>query len=41
MEHLANCHGEWNALIALVSSLPLIGIWVRSKFGGKNEIDLD
>ena len=40
MEHLANCH-EWNALIALVSSLQVIGIWVRSKFGGKNETDLD
>lgn len=37
MEHLTNCHGEWNALIAMISSLPFIGIWVRSKLGGKNE----
>ena len=41
MEHLTNCHGEWNALIAVISSLPLVGVWARSKFGGKNEIDLD
>jgi len=37
MEHLANCHGEWNALIAMISSLPFIGIWAKSKLGGTNE----
>ena len=41
MEHLTNCHGELNALIAVISSLPLVGVWARSKFGGKNEIDLN
>jgi len=37
MEHLMNCHGEWNALIALVSSMPFIGIWAKSKLGGNND----
>jgi len=31
-EHLANCHGEWNILLALLSSIPFIGIWFRQKF---------
>ncbi len=31
MEHLSNCHGEWNAFIAAASSLPLIGIWIKAK----------
>ena len=37
MEHLFNCHGEWAALIAFLSSTPLIGVWVRAKFGGSDE----
>jgi len=28
-EHLSNCHGEWNALLALVGSIPFIGTWLR------------
>jgi len=31
MEHLTNCHGEWNMLIALLSSIPFVGIWIRQK----------
>lgn len=31
MEHLTNCHGEWNALIALASSIPFAGVWLRSQ----------
>ena len=31
IEHLSNCHGEWNALIALVGSIPFIGTWVAIK----------
>ncbi len=31
-EHLSNCHGEWNALLAVIGSAPLIGVWLRSKF---------
>lgn len=34
MEHLTNCHGEWNALFAMFSSLPFVGLWLRSKMGG-------
>ena len=30
-EHLSNCHGEWNALFALISSIPFLGVWIRSK----------
>jgi len=37
MEHLTNCHGEWNALIALISSLPLIGIWAKAKLYNHKE----
>ena len=32
IEHLTNCHGEWNALFALIGSTPLVGVWLRSKF---------
>ena len=35
-EHLTNCHGEWNALIAAASSLPLIGVWLRVKLNKSN-----
>lgn len=31
IEHLSNCHGEWNALIAIISSIPFVGIWIRTK----------
>jgi len=31
LEHLTNCHGEWNAAIALVASVPLIGLWLKLK----------
>ena len=29
IEHAANCHGEWNALYALLASTPVLGVWVR------------
>ena len=32
IEHLMNCHGEWQAVIAIVGSLPLVGAWLREKF---------
>ena len=38
IEHLTNCHGEWNALFALMSSIPFAGIWIKSKFS-KAECD--
>lgn len=40
MEHLTNCHGEWNTLFAMAGSLPFIGIWIRLKlysWGKSNE----
>ena len=36
-EHLFNCHGEWTAIAAFLGSAPLVGVWVRSKLGGKDE----
>jgi hypothetical protein len=30
-EHLANCHGEWNLLFALLGSVPIIGAWIQSR----------
>ena len=37
MQHLTNCHGEWNILFAVASSLPIMGIYIRSKIGGCDE----
>ena len=37
MEHLMNCHGEWNALIAMLSTLPIFGIYIKSKLGETND----
>jgi hypothetical protein len=37
MEHLTNCHGEWNALFAMLSTLPIVGIYIKSKLGGTND----
>jgi len=37
MEHLSNCHGEWNALFAFASSMPIMGVWIKSKFSNKKE----
>ena len=37
MEHLTNCHGEWNALFAMLSTLPIVGIYIMSKLGGTND----
>jgi hypothetical protein len=36
MEHLVNCHGEWNALFAILSSVPLLGVWARHKLLTRN-----
>lgn len=35
MEHLTNCHGEWNAAMAalgVLCNLPLVGLWLRGIF---------
>jgi hypothetical protein len=39
MQHLMNCHGEWNILLAMASSIPFAGLYIRSKIGGYNEND--
>ena len=31
IQHLSNCHGEWNLLLAFVGSLPFLGIWLKSR----------
>ena len=31
MEHLTNCHGEWNMLFAAIGSVPIIGVWIKFK----------
>jgi len=37
MEHLLNCHGEWNTLFALASSIPVLGVWIKLKLGGYHD----
>lgn len=32
LEHLGNCHGEWNSLLALIAMAPFLGPWLVSKF---------
>lgn len=32
LEHLFNCHGEWNTLFAFVASIPVLGAWVHAKY---------
>lgn len=31
LEHLANCHGEWNIILAFLGSIPFIGMWLKHK----------
>ena len=31
LEHLMNCHGEWNALMAALASVPIAGTWIKIK----------
>ena len=37
MEHLTNCHGEWTFLFAMLSSVPIVGVWIRSKLKHKTK----
>jgi len=30
IEHLFNCHGEWQILFAALGSAPIIGVWFRA-----------
>ncbi len=36
-EHFSNCHGELNALMALITSFPLIGMWFSAQFWSTHE----
>ena len=39
IEHLFNCHGEWQILFAALGSAPIVGVWFRALFmrGEKND----
>ena len=34
MNHLMNCHGEWNMLFACATTMPIMGVWLKFKLGG-------
>ena len=36
MIHLINCHGEWHALLFMVTSIPFVGVWVKGMFISRN-----
>ena len=40
-EHLSNCHGERNALLALLGSMPFAGTWLRTRFIKEKSNELD
>ena len=31
IEHLSNCHGEWNFILATAGAVPFVGVWLRTK----------
>jgi hypothetical protein len=31
IQHLTNCHGEWNTVLAAIGSLPLVAVWLKLK----------
>lgn len=35
IEHLGNCHGEWNSLFYLLATVPFIGPWLFMKLRRK------
>ena len=42
MEHLSNCHGEWNLILGAIYSLPFIGVWFKLKLTrNKGDGDVD
>jgi cellulase/cellobiase CelA1 len=32
IEHLFNCHGEWQILLTALGSAPIVGVWFRALF---------
>jgi len=39
VEHLTNCHGEWNTMFALLGSLPFTVVWLKLKLAHLNSKD--
>ena len=37
LEHLSNCHGEWNIFLAIVGSIPFVGAWLRHKIQARRD----
>jgi hypothetical protein len=35
IEHLFNCHGEWQILFAALGSAPIVGVWFRALFASR------
>lgn len=29
IEHLGNCHGEWQLLLGLLGAVPFVGAWLK------------
>lgn len=38
MEHLSNCHGEWNIALSLLYSLPFVGAWFKLTINKTKEV---
>lgn len=32
MEHLMNCHGEWMWVLQALAALPVVGLYIKSRF---------
>lgn len=37
LEHLSNCHGEWNFILIVIGSIPFIGAWLKFKIESLKE----
>ena len=35
MKYSINKHSEWNTLFTCASTMPILGVWIRYKLGGK------
>ena len=38
--HLANCHGEWLAVAALVAHAAVVRVWLRAKFNRRGSANV-
>lgn len=30
MEHLFNCHNEWQVILSMIEAVPFLGIWITA-----------